>query len=97
MRRPSLHLARAWAMLCALGVAAGCYKSDLEDIKDNQKKILKRLASMEKKVRGQKAQPQRKPPPPPDYNKVNKISGQGVAFKGAKNAKVTIVEYTDYQ
>jgi protein-disulfide isomerase len=77
-------------------VVVACNKADLEEIKNNQKEILKKIAVLEKKS-GAPARPQRPKRPPVDYNKVHQINTEGVASKGAKDAKVTIVEYTDYQ
>lgn len=86
----------AWILLVGLGLLAACgNKADLEEIKANQQKILAKLATIEKKSgRPTPARPTR---PPIDYSKVHKIRTEGVAYKGAKNPKVTIVEFTDYQ
>ena len=96
MKASRIHAIRAWAALVSLAFAGGCFQSDLEEIKNNQKDISKKLAALEKKV-GASPSRQRPKRPPVDYNKVHKISESGLAFKGAKNAKVTIVEFTDYQ
>ena len=96
MRKTRKH--SVLAVLVGLGFMAACTNpTDIEEIKNNQKRILQKLAALEKKVgRGAPAK-QRPKRPPVDYNKVHKIRTDGVAFKGAKNPKVTIVEYTDYQ
>jgi len=100
MRKKLTRMKSIWAVLVGLGFMAACTNpTDIEEIKNNQKRILQKLASLEKKVRSSGAAPQKQKPkrPPVDYNKVHKIRTEGVAYKGAKNPKVTIVEYTDYQ
>ena len=95
MRSFVTRSASFWALLVGVGFIASCNRADLDEIKENQKKIMDKLAAIEKKSGGQR--PQRPPRPKVDYDKVHDISTSGLAFKGAKNAKVTIVEFTDYQ
>lgn len=86
--------------LLALVTAAACGPSpaDIEELKKGQKDILARLESLDKAVQQVKAAPA--PPaarPPIDPNKVYDIPIGTSALKGPKDAKVTIIKFSDYQ
>ena len=81
---------------------------DLTDVKDNQKKILKRLSAIEKNQLGIKnsissisksAKPanNKKQQPQADPNKVYDIAIGDSYVWGNKDAAVTIIEWTDFQ
>ena len=80
---------------------------DFTDVKDNQKKILKRLEAIEKNQLGiknsiasiSKQQPanNKKQQPKADPNKVYDIATGDSYVWGNKNAPVTIIEWTDFQ
>ena len=80
-------------MLLAMGLAACVTRGDIEELKETQKEILKKL---DKGVaRAQPQQPQR--PRGPDPAKVYAFpAGQSYA-KGGKDAWVTIIEVSDFQ
>jgi hypothetical protein len=70
--------------------------SELEEIRDSQKKILQRLDAQDKMLRDILARfPQR--PAEPDPNEVHDIPVAHSAIKGPKTARVTIAEFSDFQ
>ena len=91
------------ATLGVLAVTAGCKPPDLsgvaksvDDIAKKQDTILTRLEALEKKAAAPApSQPQR--PPPPDPNLVRKVDIGDSPAKGTQEAKVTIVEFSDFQ
>ena len=100
MKRTSTPIraaAAAAAALVALALApAGA--SELSEIQETQKKILERLDAQDKTLQeimrrlsgaGMRAQP--------DPNKVYEIPVAGSAIRGPKDAKVTLVEFADFQ
>jgi protein-disulfide isomerase len=86
-------------ILLGLLAAAGCGQNDadIQELKKGQQDILAKLASIEKTV----AQVRTPPPAPamaqPDPNKVYDIPIASSAIRGPKGAKVTIVEFSDFQ
>src|SRR5690242_14877535 len=85
----------------ALGVAVGLVGcgpngADVEEIKKGQKEILAKLDALDKAVAQVKAAPAATRPPI-DPNKVYPLSVGDSAAKGPKDAKITIVEFSDYQ
>jgi len=84
-----------------LGIAAtlaacGGGASDIQELKKGQKDILAKLDSLDKSVQQVKGQA---PPPRPqlDPNKVYNIPIANSPVRGPRNAKVTIVEFSDFQ
>ena len=66
-------------------------KKEIEALKKNQKNILKALESLKK--RAGRIPPLRRQPPPQSVV----LSVAGEPFKGNRNAKLTLVEFSDYQ
>jgi protein-disulfide isomerase len=90
----------ALALLLAC-CACGGNPADTEEIKKGQKEILDRLASLEKTVQEVKkaaATPAQAPARPQiDPAKVYNIPLSGSPVRGPTDAKVTVVEFADYQ
>jgi protein-disulfide isomerase len=79
---------------------AGCGGSpaEIEQLKKGQKDILDKLAALDKTVQQIKTAPAAAPGRPQiDPNKVYNIPTGGSPARGAENAKVTVVEFSDYQ
>jgi protein-disulfide isomerase len=82
------------------GVLAGCggNPADIEEIKKGQKDILDKLAALDKTIQQIKTAPPAAPQRPQvDPNKVYNIPVGTSPAKGPDTAKVTIVEFSDYQ
>src|SRR5262249_4804253 len=79
--------------------ACGGNPADVEDIKKGQKEILDRLAALEKSVQQVKQTPPPTTPPRPqiDPAKVYNIPLSNSPVRGPGDAKVTVVEFADYQ
>ena len=91
----------ALALLLAC-CACGGNPADVEEIKKGQKEILDRLASLEKSVQEVKktaaAAPAQAPARPQiDPAKVYNIPLSNSPMRGPSDAKVTVVEFADYQ
>jgi protein-disulfide isomerase len=72
--------------------------ADIEDLRKGQKEILERLATLDKTVQQIKAAPPAAPARPQiDPNKTYAIPLTNAPVKGAEMAKVTVVEFADYQ
>ena len=85
------------AVLAVLA-CAGCNQADIQELKSGQKDVLAKLDALEKSVAQIKAAPaaaQR--PASPDPTKVYTIPVTNNAVRGPKTAKVTIVEFSDFQ
>ncbi len=89
--------------LVALALAAslaGCggNPADIEELKKGQKDILDKIAALDKTVQQIKTAPPAAPARPQiDPNKVYNLPTAGSPWRGAENAKVTVVEFSDYQ
>jgi protein-disulfide isomerase len=79
-------------------VACGPNAADVEEIKKGQKEILAKLETLDKAVQAVKAAPSPAAARPQvDPNKVYTIPIGSSPVKGPKDAKVTIVKFSDYQ
>ena len=84
--------------LLALAACGPNNQADLEELKKGQKDILARLESLDKAVQQVKAAPAAAGARPQvDPNKVYTIPVGSSPVKGPKDAKVTILEFSDYQ
>jgi protein-disulfide isomerase len=92
-------LTRTIAMMVLGGALAGCGASpaDVEEIKKGQKEILAKLDALDKAVQQVKAAPAAAARPQVDPNKVYPLTVGDSPSKGPADAKVTIVEFSDYQ
>jgi len=78
--------------------ACGGNPTDIEELKKGQKEILERLATLDKTVQQIKTAPPAAPPRPQiDPNKVYNIPLGNAPARGGETAKVTVVEFSDYQ
>ena len=76
----------------------------MNEIKDNQKVILKKIESMDKSIANLALSSKNKPadnkkqqPPQADPNKVYNVEIGDSFTIGPKNAKVTLIEWMDFQ
>ena len=84
------------AMVAAVALAGcGASPADVEEIKKGQKEILAKLEALDKAVAQVKAPAAARPTVDP--NKVYSLSAGQAPIKGAKDGKVLIVEFSDYQ
>jgi protein-disulfide isomerase len=90
---------RVFVTLLVTGLLAGCGPSpgDVDEIKKGQKEILAKLEALEKQVAQVKAPAPAAGRPQLDPNKVYNIPVGDSPIQGAKDGKVTIVEFSDYQ
>ena len=78
--------------------ACGASPTDVEEIKKGQKDILAKLENLDKAVQQMRAAPAAAPrPAAPDPNKVYTIPVTAEQVRGPKDAKVTILEFSDFQ
>jgi protein-disulfide isomerase len=85
------------AAIALLALGCGASPTDIEELKKGQKDILTKLEGLDKTVQQIKAAPAPAQRPQLDPNKVYTIPTGGSPVRGAKDAKVTIVEFADYQ
>src|SRR5690349_1310239 len=85
-------------VLTALVTVWGCGATpqDVEELKKNQKDILAKLEALSADVKARPAAPAAAPGQP-DPNKIYTINIGNSSQKGPKDAKVKIVEFSDYQ
>ena len=99
-------------LTCVAGLLISCNTTNnsgieqaINEIKDNQKVILKKIESMDKSIANLTLAVKSKPadnkkqqqPPQADPNKVYNIEIGDSYIHGAKDAKVTIIEWMDFQ
>jgi len=93
-RKPTM----AVAALLTLVACGANNQADLEELKKGQKDILAKLENLDKAVQQVKAAPAAAAARPQvDPNKVYTIPVGSSPVKGPKDAKVTILEFSDYQ
>ncbi len=92
-------MATLGAALGVLAALAGCGPSatDVEEIKKGQKAILDKLDALDRAVAQVKAPLAAAARPPIDPNKIYSIAVGDSPVKGPKDARVTVVEFSDYQ
>ena len=83
--------------IAGLATLAACQGGDIEELKKGQKDILAKLDSLDKAVQQVKAAAPAARPNAPDPNKVYTIPIADSPVRGPKTAKVTIVEFSDFQ
>jgi len=91
------------AVLTAVGIALGAHSADaqtpaeFEALKKQVDALKEGQAALQKELQQIKAFLASRPaaPPPPPSEAIVKIDG--APFKGKKDARVTIVDFTDYQ
>jgi len=97
-----------FSLLITLFLVSSCNANadDITEIKENQKKILKKLEAIEKNQLGIKnsiatinksSNNNKKQQPKADPNKVYDIAIGDSYIMGNKNAPITIIEWTDFQ
>jgi protein-disulfide isomerase len=96
-----MRIASTVAVLVIVAGLTGCEggsRADLDEIKKGQKDLLAKLDNVEKAVQQIKAAPAAAAARPQvDPNKVYNIPLTDAHMKGPKDAKVTIVEFSDFQ
>src|SRR5262245_22357014 len=85
-------------ILTAMVMLGGCGATpqDVEELKKNQKDILAKLEALSADVKARPAAPAAAPGQP-DPNKVYALNVGNSPVKGPKDAKVKIIEFSDYQ
>ena len=77
-------------------VACGPSPADMADVKAGQKAILARIGDLEKALQQVKASPSARPSSP-DPNKIYSIPIDRAPVRGPRDAKVTIVTFSDFE
>jgi protein-disulfide isomerase len=93
------RFALAVVAMAALLFADATTAAEIDDVRDTQKKILERLDAQDKVLQEilKKVQAMPAGRPPVDPNKVYTLPIGDSPVKGDKKAKVTIVEFSDFQ
>jgi protein-disulfide isomerase len=78
-------------------VACGTNSADIQELKKGQEDILAKLGELDKSVKAVRAAPAAPARPEIDPNKVYDIPVANSPLKGPRDAKVTIVKFSDYQ
>lgn len=92
--RPARSLFLGFATLAACGAGEG----DIQELKKGQKDILAKLEGLEKTVQQIRAQPAAQAARPQlDPSKVYNIPIANSPVKGPRAARVSIVEFSDFQ
>ena len=96
---PSAVAVVALASVFSLSPARSFAASEMEEIRETQKKILERLDSQDKLLRDilQRVQAGPAGRPEADPNRVYTIPIGGSPIKGPKEAVITLVEFSDFQ
>ncbi len=82
----------------ALAVACGPSPEDVRELEQQQKEILTKLGDLDKKLdQLAKAPPAAARPQQADADRVYELPVGGSPVKGPANAKVAIVEFSDFQ
>jgi len=92
-KRPVFPALLGLATLSACGASPG----DVEEIKKGQKDILAKLENLDKAVQKAQAAAPAAAAPTVDPNKVYDLQIGNSPVKGPKAAKVSIVEFSDFQ
>ena len=83
--------------VATLAACGGGGANDIQELKKGQRDILAKLGDLEKAIQQVKAQPAQAARPQLDPNKVYNIPIANSPVRGPKTAKVSIVEFSDFQ
>jgi protein-disulfide isomerase len=97
MRTLRLASYASCAVLCAALAACQPGQKELAEINKKQDEILQRLTALEEGQKRLATPPRAAAQPSEDYNKVYLIDPGASPVRGPKHAKVTIVEFSDFQ
>lgn len=93
LSRPARSLFLGFATLAACGAG----EADIQELKKGQKDILAKLEALDKSVQQVRAQPAAQARPQLDPSKVYTIPIANSPVRGPRTAKVSIVEFSDFQ
>jgi protein-disulfide isomerase len=94
LSQPARSLLLGFATLAACG---GGSATDIQELKKGQKDILAKLEGLENSVKQIRAQPAAQARPQIDPSKAYTIPIANSAVRGPKTARVSIVEFSDFQ
>ena len=104
MKIVKLLMAGSAVLLISCNTANDALEQKLNDIGDTQKVLLKKIDNMDKSIKNLALANKNKPadnkkqqPPQADPNKVYNVEIGDSFTLGPKNAKVTIIEWMDFQ